>query len=258
MIESFSDEVAVGYQNSADDGEHLLREICQAGRHSNFADQTFFLRECGWDEQKVAAQLRRMNSVLRLSAIAGTAADRSAALSESNTASELAEKESPKLRAKIEDLQAKLTALERDARLADKRVTEQNEAVAKLRELVPEHIRSAVQANINTLNSTLAKDISNAETRLNELQCCLDPSKYRHEQDHLEALQRSFCGSVVVKEYGKFLKRELSPQWPEIQTSIKTELTELQSKLETMRGEYDEALSAAELPLDYYTNQEVA
>ena len=251
---SATQDIAEDYRQSLMDADHLLREICQAGRHPNFADQTFFLRDCGWDEQKVAAQLRRMNSVLRLSAIAGTAGDRSAALSESNTASELAEKESPKLRAKIEDLQAKLTALERDARLADKRVTEQNEAVAKLRELVPEHVRTEVQSTTNLLKRTTGAEINNAETRLNELQCCLDPSKYRHEQDHLEALQRSFRDAVTFKEIGQFLKRELSPAWPEIQTSIKTELTELQSKLESMQAEYSEALEQAELPLNFYVN----
>ena len=255
---SATQDIAEDYRQSLMDADHLLREICQAGRHPNFADQTFFLRDCGWDEQKVAAQLRRMNSVLRLSAIAGTAGDRSAALSESNTASELAEKESPKLRAKIEDLQAKLTALERDARLSAKRVEEQNEAVQKRRELVPEHIRSAVQSTTNLLKRTTGAEINNAETRLNELQCCLDSTRYRHEQDYLESLQRSFRDAVTFKEIGQFLKRELSPAWPEIQAGIQSELAELQTKLETMRGEYSEALSAAELPLDYYTNQEVA
>ena len=255
---SATQDIAEDYRQSLMNADFLLREICQAGRNPTFADMTFFLRECGWDEQKVAAQLRRMNSVLRLSAIAGTAGDREASFKESESAAAVLEKEGPKLAAKIADLQAKLTALERDARLSAKRVEEQNEAVTKLRELVPEHVRTEVQSTTNLLKRTTGAEISNAETRVQELACCLDSTRYRHQQDYLESLQRSFRDAVTVTTVGKFLKCELSPAWPEIQTSIKTELTELQSKLETMRGEYDEALSAAELPLDYYTNQEVA
>ena len=257
MAEATQD-ISEDYRQSLTNADFLLREICQAGRHPSFADMTFFQRECGWDEQKVAAQLRRMNSVLRLSAIAGTAGDREASFKESESAAAVLEKEGPKLAAKIADLQAKLTALERDARLSAKRVEEQNDAVAKRHELAPEHVWTEVQSTTNLLKRTTGAEISNAETRVQELQCCLDSTRYRHEQDYLESLQWSFRGAVVVKEYGKFLKRELSPQWPEIQAGIETELAELQSKLETMRGEYSEALSAAELPLDYYTNQEVA
>ena len=249
-----TEDIGEDYRQSLMNAEYLLREICQAGRHPNFADQTFFLRECGWDEQKVAAQLRRMNSVLRLSAIAGTAGDREASFKESESAAAVLEKEGPKLAAKIADLQAKLTALERDARLADKRVTEQNEAVAKLRELVPEHVRTEVQSTTNLLKRTTGAEINNAETRLNELQCCLDSTRYRHEQDYLESLQRSFRDAVTFKEIGQFLKRELTPAWPEIQASVESELAELQTKLESMQAEYSEAIEQAELPLNFYVN----
>ena len=253
MAEATQD-IAEDYRQSLMNADHLLREICHAGRHPSFADMTFFQRECGWDEQKVAAQLRRMNSVLRLSAIAGTAGDREASFKESESAAAVLEKEGPKLAAKIADLQAKLTALERDARLSAKRVEEQNDAVAKRHELAPEHVWTEVQSTTNLLKRTTGAEINNAETRVQELACCLDSTRYRHQQDYLESLRRSFCGSVVVKEYGKFLKRELSPQWPEIQASIESELAELQTKLESMQAEYSEAIEQAELPLNFYVN----
>ena len=195
-----------------------------------------------------------MNSVIRLQAIAGRSADREAASKEAETTAAILEKEQPKLESKIAELTAKLNGLERDSRLSAKRCEEQSEAVQQLRGQVPEHIRTSVQHNVSTIKSTLGREILDSEIRINELQCCLDPSRYPNENAYLEALHRSFRDAVIVGSVGKIIKRTLSPAWPTIRSSIDSELSALKEKLEPLRAEYCEAMTAATAPLDYYTN----
>ena len=253
-IETFSaiSEVAERHSENIIEADELLREICQSGRLPTFAEATFFSREIGWDNTRQTKEVRRMNSVLRLSAIAGTAADREASEKESETAAGLAETELPKILEKIRKLQQQADALERDARLSAKRVEEQSGAAEQLRTLNPENIAGSVRANVQTIKNTTGREIGDAEVRANELECCLSPDRYQNEAAYLEVLQRSFRDAVIVESINRVIRRKLSPEWPGIKASIEAELTELHPKLVELRAQYDEQISAAEAPLSYY------
>lgn len=247
-------EVAEIHRERIIEADDLLREICQANRRPTFAELTFFSRECGWDEKRVVQQIRRMGDVLRQQAIGGSSADREASAKEAATAAAIAEKEGPKLAAKIEELQTKLSGLERDQRLSAKRCEEQSQAVQRLRELVPEHIAGAVRAEVSRIESTIGRDISDAEIRVNELQCVLDPSRYRDEAMYLESLKRSFRDAVSEVVEGRILRRKLSPSWPAIREGIQAELAELMPRVERLKAQRAEMLEVAELPLGFYAN----
>lgn len=252
VIDSIRADVAHQHCENIIEADELLREIVQSGRRPNYAELTFFSRELGWNEIVVNNQLRRMNSVLRLQGIAGSSADREATALESETAAKLFDSEAPKLREKLAKLQTQLDGLERDSRLSAKRVEEQNEAVRQLKELTPEHVRESVRSEVSRIKSTIGREMSDAEIRVNELQCCLDPSRYRSEGMYLESLKRSFPDSITEIVEGRTLRRKLSPQWPAIKANIQNELAELMPRIETLKAEHAELIAAAELPLNYY------
>jgi len=193
-----------------------------------------------------------MNNVLRYRAIAGTIDDRAAATAEAATAAKIFESESPKMAAKIEKLQSDLDRLQRERDRSAKRVSEQTEAVAALRQLVPAHVSDAVNADVNLIKSTLGKEVSEAAGRIQELECCLDPSRYKNENAFLEMLRRSFRNAVSVGETNRILKRKLSPEWPQIRLEIEAELVSLNGILPDMKQKLVEALAAAKAPLSYY------
>ncbi len=251
---SVAGEISDRHTGYLEEAEILLREINRAGRLPTFAELTFFKRECGWDQRAVNDQIRRVNSVLRFTAIAGSSADRKATSKEAATAADILEKEGPKLAAKIQELQAKLNGLERDARLSAKRCEEQSEAVQRLRELIPEHIAGVVRINIGNIEATIGREMHDAETRLSELQACLSPEKYRAESYYLESLQRSFRNAVTVITENNVNRRVLSPEWPAIKAGIQTELAELKPRIESLRSQRAEMIEAAEQPLNYYAD----
>ena len=252
VIDSIRADIAHQHIENIVEADDLLREIVQAGRRPNFAEMTFFQRECGWDDRRVTGEMRRMTNVLRLQTIAGTTEDRAAAGAEFESANAIAGKECPKLQAKIEELQTKLAALQRDERLSQKLCEEQHAACEQLKALVPEHIAAAVNDEIRILKSSLGKEISNAKVRANELECCLDPQRYPNEAAWLETLQRSFRDAVFVGDTGGFIKRALSSAWPTIRLQLENELVELNAKLNDMRADYDAAMTVATARQDYY------
>jgi hypothetical protein len=245
-------EVAELYREKIIEADDLLREICQANRRPTFAELTFFHRECGWDEKRVQQELRRMGNVIRLQAVAGSASDREALAKETETTSKLFESEAPKIIEKRDKLQKQLDALERDARQAQKRFDDSNDAVRRLRELPSEHIGASVRAEVSRIESTIGREILDSEIRINELQCCLDPSKYRDEAMYLESLKRSFPDAITEIVEGRILRRRLSPQWPAIREGIQAELAELMPRVETLKTQRAEMLEVAERPLNWY------
>jgi hypothetical protein len=255
VVESLAQDIAVSHVENILEADQLLREIAGANRQPTYAETVFFTRECGWSDVTIREQLRRMTNVLRLESIAGSPADREAAGIEATTAASVLGKESPKIIDQIEKLQSKLNGLERDARLSAKRVTEQSEAVQQLRGLCPEHVFKSVNAKRNLLDQTLMRSILDIETRINEIECCLAPSKYPTEAAYLESLERSFPGAVNRTNHGQMFRRQLTAQWPSIRAEIENELAELQAKIEPLQTQYDTELARIEKPLSYYGNQ---
>jgi flagellar biosynthesis GTPase FlhF len=255
-IETFSaiSEIAEHYSENIAEADLLLREICQSGRRPTFAELTFFQREIGWDSIAVQSQLRRMNNVLRLQAIAGTSDDREASVKESETAAAVAETELPKLAAKRQKIEVEENRIKRERDLSAKRCEEQSGAAEQLRTLAPENIAGSVRSAVQTIKSSIGREISDAEVRANELRCCLTPSLYKTEAAYLEVLQRSFGDAVTMVTINRVIRRKLSAAWPGIRAEIETELTELHPKLVELRAQYAEQISAAEQPLSYYAS----
>jgi len=251
---SFASEVAESHSMDCSQADELLRTIVQENRKPNYAEAVFFQQKMGWDSVRVNDQYRRMNSVLRLQAVCGSLADRQAAQDECKTSADVLAKEEPKLEAKVAELQSKLEGLRRDARLSARRCEEQTQAVRQLRELIPQHILLHVQAAVATIADTLRRDVLDAESRIQEIQCCITPSKYANENSYLEALRRSFREAITDHVEGHSLSFRLSTAWPGIRNAIEAELSALQSRLPDMKAEYTAAIEAAEAPLDYYSS----
>lgn len=120
--------------------------------------------------------------VVRSKRIAGSADDRAARKVESDKAEALLLSEGGKLTAQIESLQSKLFALERSAKLSEKRLGEMDEAVVQLRIESPKyrtdeyasrlaHISQglgaeclAAESDVTFLTSMLAIDVGNRDS----------------------------------------------------------------------------------------------
>jgi len=250
----FADEILESHENDTLEADYLLRDITLANRKPNHAESVFFQQKLGWSEKQVNDQMRRMNSVLRLQAIAGTPADRQAATTEAETSADILAKEQPKLESKISELQSKLEALQRDARLSQKRCEEQTQAVQQLRTMCPQHIQQRVESKVGTIANTLRREVLDVESRISELENCLTPAKHQNQSLYLEALRRSFREAVNAHVEGRSLTYRLSPAWPTIRSEIEAELSDLQAKLPGLRASYDDAIETAEMPLNFYTS----
>jgi hypothetical protein len=243
-------ELAENHSGYLQEGDELLREIVSDNRKRNYAESTFFRHRLGWDDGEINIQTRRMAAVLRFRAIAGTSADRDAAATEATTSAAVHAKEHPKLLAKIQELQGKADGLVRDAELSQKRSEQQTDAVEKLRELCPEHVSEKVKADVQSVKNSIGREISDAETRAHEIECCLDPGRYPDEPTWLEMLERS-C-RLAVDRIGSPIERHLSAAWPAIRADMEKELSELNTKLSDLRPQYEIALELARKPLNYY------
>jgi len=250
----FADEVLEEHKIDAESAEELLKDITRANRKPNYPESVFFKQKMGWDEIRVRDQLRRMHGVLRNQAIAGTAADRQAQREEAETAAAVSEKELPKIDEQMAKLQAKRDAIEKDARLATRRCEESNEAVRQLKlpEALPKNVRDSVAVSVSEIENSIGHSVHESASRIHELECCLDPSRYRSESAYLEALRRSFRAAITDHIEGRSLSYRLSPEWPTIRAGLVTELAELQSRLVDMRAEHAAAIEVAERPLGFY------
>jgi len=250
----FADEVLEEHKIDAESAEELLKDITRANRKPNYPESVFFQQKMGWNEIAVRAELRRIHGVLRLQAIAGSEADRQAAQDECKTSADVLAKEEPKLTAKIAELQSKLEALQRDARLSQKRAEDQSDAVRQLKlpEALPKNVRDSVAVSVSEIENSIGHSVHESASRIHELECCLDPSRYRSESAYLEALRRSFRAAITDHVEGRSLSFRLSPEWSTIRAGLVTELAELQSSLVDMKAAHAVAIEVAERPLGFY------
>ena len=252
-VTSFADEIREEFELNSFEAELLLRDIVLRDQIPTYAEAVALKQKLNWDEKEIRDQLRRMHSVLRQQGIAGSPANREATEQEAATAAAVADKEVPKIDEQIAKLQAKRDGLERDKRLAVKRCEEQRQAVQQLRGLAPKHIKEKVNHAVNAIETTIARKINDMEVRINELECCLDPSRYADEKAYFEALHRSFRPAVIVNEYHRWA---LSPEWPAIRNGIQSELVDLKERIEPLRAQRQELTEQAEKPLDFYSDPE--
>lgn len=252
--DSFAAGIAADFAEEVLAADALLCEIVQANRQPNYSELVYFQKHLNWDESAVKRERRRVSNVLRDKSIAGSPADRQAAIQEAATASDVLAKEGPKVAEQIAKLESKLRSMESDAKLSAKRCEDQALAVERLRGLCPQHIADSVRHRRSQLDHSLGREIADINSRVHELQCCLTPEKYPTPQEHIESLHRSFPDAVLITVSGGWQKKSLSPAWPSIRTELETELAELTAKLEPLRERYAVELAAIEAPLNYYAN----
>ncbi len=255
-VQCFADDIEESFRNDLEESEMLLRDITEQSRKPTPAEYVFFAR-CGWDEVRTRDQLRRMYQALNLVPVAGSPATREAAEAEAKTSSSVLESEGPKIREKLDKLQKQLDGLERDARLSAKRCEEQRDAVSKLRELVPLHVRQQVDQATTVLNTSgVGATLREAKSRHHELVCVLNHGGvYDRPEKHIEyGLRRLLPEAVRTTVEGQMIRYAYSPEWPALKTAAETEFAELNQRLPGLQAAYDQELAAIELGLDFYSN----
>ncbi len=153
-------------------------------------DEESFL---GWlfgDEFGIANQSRRVRQLRTQQKKAGTAADRQAAkVRQEETALQLRE-QGPMLQATIDEAQAKLDALKRDAEQAGRIVEGHDAAVLALND--PAHLNDADRPLYERLRKTWERDFGRpSRTKRQEAAGCLEKSKWTIESNSLEII--SYC-----------------------------------------------------------------
>ncbi len=255
MANSLAEEIAEIHSGDLIEAEQLLQEIVRAGRTPNAAEKVFFQR-LGWDQRKTNDNIRRVNSALTQQRIAGTPADREAAILEAETSAGVLAKEGPKIQARIAKDQALLASLERDASLAVKRVEEQVAACQRAREVAPNHIKEKVQQARNVIEAGAGQDLREAKQRHQELICVLNVGNvYADQKTHIEnGLRRLLPAAVVQGVSGRMITLAYSAEWPALKAECEQEFAELNTKLPGIQAEYDQQIAAAELPLNFYSD----
>ena len=257
--ETVSNYVRDDYFARAHESEQLLIEMCQEGRTEFMTSERAFLaREMGWDEKQARKELTRVRQVLGLQGIAGRPQDRESALTECQVATDLLAKQGPKIQKEIEKQQAKLSGLERDASTSQRRVEQQADAVSQLRAYCPAGIKEKVKLAVNIVQAGIGQDLRDAKARHHELRCILNiGGAYEDQKKHLEfGLKNLLPAAVTEGVRNSMIQRTYSPEWPALKAECEQEYADLSERLPSLQDEHEEAIQAAELPLDFYSDPE--
>lgn len=252
--ETLSNDIQSEFVSRFDDAEQLLREIVAEDRKPYASEQAYFAREMGWvDPLEVRRELSRMKSVASWQAIAGLPQDREAAIEEAATSAKILESESPKLEQKIGELQAKLRAIENDARLSAKRVEQRADAVEQLRRLAPKYICDAVNHSIAQVEQSIGDKLREMVIRFQSLKSILNiDSIHKTNRSRLESL-RLLCREATIESVtAGIITYQFSPAWPAIQAEAQSEFAELAEKIPVVQADYDAAIEQAEAPRSFY------
>lgn len=253
-----SNEIQSDYECRFEETEQLLREISAADRKPFASELAYFLREMGWDSDTVRHELSRMKSISNWQSIAGTPADRAAAMKEAETAAAILETEGPKLTQKIIELQAKLSAFERDARLSQKRCEQQSDGVEQLRKLAPKYICDLVNHSRTRVETEIGDGLRTMTDRHHKLKLITNfENVYPLASDHLDVLKRWQPDATVSTVRGRFLEYGFSPEWPAIKAAAQAEFAALTERIPVVQAEYDAAMAEAEAPRSFYANDRV-
>lgn len=264
-IECFADEVADTYESDCEEAEWLLRDRARQNQKLTESDYAFTASRLNWDRVKTNTEFRRVSQAVTLLSIAGTPAQQEAKEAEAQAAAEVFAKESPKLEAKILELQAKLSGLERDARLTEKRVEETREALAKLPTVTPTFLRKKVGKAESLLNTEgVGANLRAATSRHQELTCILKSALFNSAESYVSSLRRLCPAAVRTIVEGpeggnRSMRFVLSDEWPAIKSSCEREFAELNERMPELQAAYDTAMAEIKRPLIGYffsTNEE--
>jgi hypothetical protein len=254
-VETIGQDVRQDFVERSREAEALLVEISREGRTDFLVSERAFLaREMGWSVDEQKKQLRRVNTILRLQAIAGDQKARDAALKECQVSTDLLAKQGPKIQQKIEQLQSELAGLERDASLSQRRVEQQAEAVSQLRSHCPADIKESVSLAVKVVEASVGQQLRDTQSRQNELRCILNiDNVYPDPKTHLEfGLKHLLPAAVRESVSNNMIARGYSPEWPMLRSQCESEYAAICERLPELQAEYDAAIEQAERPLGFY------
>lgn len=255
-ITCFADEIAESYETDWEQAIWLFRDRIRRNQKLIESDYAFTAAHLNWDRPKTNTEFREVSNAMTLMAIIGTPEQQAAKEAEAEAAAGIFAKEGPKLEAKIQELQTKLNALERDKRLTEKRVEETREALAKLPNVAPGYVRKRVAAAETLLNTQgVGAELRAATARLHELTCVLNlGGVYDSVATHIDYGLRRLCPDAVTSTaHGRMMSYNYSPAWPGIKAAAETEHAELSQQIPGLQAAYDVALAEVRKPLtDYF------
>jgi len=251
-IDSMVQEVADDFAADIAEADNLLREIVNADRRPTIAEQTYFRRRLSWDDKQINDQYRRMASVVRLQAIAGTPSDRQAASAEATTAAKILQTEGPKILDKITKLQQQHDALERDARLSAKRVSEQAEAVVHLRDHLPISIAKEADSLHGSIYQSLAHPVMALQQRQEWITKVL-AGRFDDKRSHMSLANKLHPGATERREEKQYITTDWSADWPRIKKELAAELEGLPAKIAEAQSALDAEMVKVDTLRDYYS-----
>lgn len=235
-------------QSLCERADGILRQWVETDETPDFDSMTFLRGELNWDDRKIRAQRRRINTVMQNQAISGDQASRDALdAAASKAEAELAER-GPELEKQIEELQKQLRSLEQDAHLTRKRHTQCLDAVERLRLPAnqPDDIREKYRAHTRALTETLKRELMDikGEIQHTEIIVSLDPQSH-HDLDII----RSHDVRFVDNHKGRL---SVTPLWAEFVKEQQAQLPTLIEGRDELQAEYDSKLAEINQMLDHY------
>lgn len=251
MAKTKVQDVLSDFDNKVQRADEVLRQIADEERKPTYDELVFFHSELNWSPAEVNGQVRRMNNVVRLQSVAGTADDRQKLAESVAEAKEVLKTRGGELRTEIDKLTVELNKLESSHNALERRHTEVENAVKALREYVPENVRRRLNTRKRMVKETLGLEISERKTRVNLLNVLLDPSLCQSKSLWFEIVQR--------EDYSYAVRNPANPEGWEVTDSylkavpnLKQEREQILEEIEELQSRYDSELKDIEAGLDHY------
>ncbi len=225
----------------------ILRKSVEEDRDFTY-DELIELSAMGWDDAEIRRQRRRMNQVCQYQAIAGTAAEREQLQKAADDAMSDLDTIGSKLREQMEAIKKQLDSLEQDARSKERRLEQCNDAVSRLRDLLPDHVAHQYNHQKRAIASSVKRrylDLKQQVHRLSVLKG-LDPSNRNHH-DAIVSMGSGFM------QYDPASQRwHASPAFEQYRREQLEALPKLQSELATASDEYHKLADENEQLREHY------
>ena len=230
------------------DCEDLLMLCAIEKRQPNYSELQFLTIKGGFDKQRIPGELGRCLRVLRHQQIAGDLQAREAMQVEVKKSADILASEGSKLTSQIETLQSKLFALERSAKLSEKRLGEMNDSVEQLRTEAPTFVRNEHAERSSFIGQGLGYECQAAESDVTYLtsMLALDISA----PNAIDTIRVHFPLIVQIDAYHRhFINGQA---WQAQCLEMTSQLKKLRPRAIELRLEYDLARSVIDELLDFY------
>jgi len=228
--------------------QRILETAAKADRELYYEESLRICQATGISPSDVGKEVKRTRRALKLQAVSGTLADHEKQRSEVERCCQVEAEQKPTLEKQIADLQKKVNAIERDRRLAEKRLHEMEAARESLKLLAPVGCRETFNRLKREANVRYRKVANDAQVEVNLIKWLGNLN--RSSQNDLAGLQLHKRELVAINSSGRY---ELdAAAFDDYLASQEARLPELQEIIQDQMGKYDEAIAEAESHLDYY------